>query len=104
MSDDYTPDGIMQLGMAFWGSKTLLSAVELGEFTELARQPLAAQALQERLGLHKRGARDFSDALVALGMLQRKNGLDCNTPETGLFLDQANPSYLGGWLEMVNSR
>ena len=26
----------MQLGFAFWGSKTLLSAVELGIFSELA--------------------------------------------------------------------
>jgi hypothetical protein len=32
----------MKLGMAFWGSKTLLSAVELEVFTELARQPLDA--------------------------------------------------------------
>ena len=34
-----TPDGIMQLGLGFWGAKTLLSAVELGLFTELAAGP-----------------------------------------------------------------
>ena len=34
-----TPEGIMQLGLGFWGSKTLLSAVELGLFTELAERP-----------------------------------------------------------------
>lgn len=28
-----TPSGILQLGLAFWGSKALLSAVELGVFT-----------------------------------------------------------------------
>ena len=33
---EVTPAAIMQLGMAFWGSKTLLSAVELGVFSELA--------------------------------------------------------------------
>ena len=32
-----TPDRIMQLGLGFWGSKTLLSAIELGLFTELAK-------------------------------------------------------------------
>ena len=32
-----TPEAILQLGTAFWASKTLLSAVELGLFTELAR-------------------------------------------------------------------
>jgi hypothetical protein len=29
-----TSDKIMQLGVGFWGSKTLLSAIELGMFTE----------------------------------------------------------------------
>lgn len=104
MAGELTPDRIMQLGMAFWGSKTLLSAVELGVFSELAKQPLDAQALQTRLELHSRSARDFFDALVALGMLDRRNGQYFNTSETDLFLDQAKPTYLGGWLEMVNSR
>ena len=35
-----TPVKIMQLGTAFWGSKTLLSAIELGLFTELAKGSL----------------------------------------------------------------
>lgn len=104
MAEPVTPDRIMQLGMAFWGSKTLLSAVELGVFSELAKESLDAQALQSRLGLHPRSARDFFDALVALGMLDRPNGQYSNAPDTDLFLDQAKPTYLGGWLEMVNSR
>ena len=32
-----SPDNILQTGMAFWASKTLLSAVEIGVFTELAK-------------------------------------------------------------------
>lgn len=66
-----TPAKIMQLGTRFWGSKTLLSAIELGLFTELAKGPLDASALTKRLQLHPRSARDFFDALTALGMLQR---------------------------------
>jgi hypothetical protein len=66
-----TPEGILQLGLGFWGSKTLLSAVELGVFTHLAQGPLSAQTLSDRLGLSRRGAGDFLDALVALGMLER---------------------------------
>ena len=34
-----TPDDILRLGMGFWASKTLLSAVELGVFTTLAQSP-----------------------------------------------------------------
>ena len=43
------PDRIMQLGFGFWGSKTLLSAVELGLFTELAKGSREAKALAKRL-------------------------------------------------------
>jgi hypothetical protein len=102
---DVTPDAIMQLGFAFWGSKTLLSAIELGVFSELADSgPLDGDALRERLGLHSRSATDFFDALVALGMLERENGHYANTPSTDVFLDRAKPSYLGGILEMANAR
>ena len=95
----------MQLGSGFWGSKTLLSAVELGVFAELADGvTLDCEALRERLGLHPRSARDFFDALVALGMLEREDGRYANTAATELFLDPARPSYIGGLLEMMNAR
>ena len=104
MVDHPTPERIMQLGLGFWGSKTRLSAIELGLFTELARAPLDAEAIGERLGLHARSRRDFLDALVALGMLEREDGRYRNTAETGIFLDKAKPSYVGGILEMANAR
>src|ERR687889_2698318 len=99
-----TPEQIMNLGMAFWGSKTLLSAVEIGLFTELAKESLDLESLSERLMLHPRSARDFLDALVALGMLERNGDQYANTTETDLFLDRAKPSYIGGLLEMANAR
>lgn len=100
-----TPDAIMQLGFGFWGSKTLLSAIELGVFSELADVgALDGAALRERLGLHPRSATDFFDALVALGMLERGDGRYANTPATELFLDRGKPSYVGGILEMANAR
>ena len=105
MSTIPVPDRIMQVGLGFWSSKTLLSAVELGLFTELAKGPLNAHALGDRLGLHPRGVRDFLDALVALGMLERSSdGLYSNTSETDTFLDRGKPTYVGGLLEMANAR
>jgi hypothetical protein len=74
-------------------------------FTESAAVgPSDSEALRERLGLQERSARDFFDALVTLGMLQRQDGLHVNTPDTDLFLDRAKPSYIGGFLEMANAR
>ena len=104
MNPTPSPDHIMKLGMAFWGSKTLLSAVELEVFTALAQQPLDAATLQAKLGIHPRGARDFFDALVALGLLSREKGFYANTAETDLYLDKTKPSYIGGFLEMANAR
>jgi hypothetical protein len=104
MSKNLTPENIMQLGLGFWGSKTLLSALELGLFTELAKEPLEVERLRNRLGLHARSARDFFDALVALGMLERDGERYANTAETALFLDRAKPTYIGGMLEMANRR
>lgn len=94
----------MQLGFGFWGSKVLLSAVELGLFTELARGPRSLDEIRTRFSLHERGARDFLDALTALGMLTREQGRYGNTPATDLYLDRAKPTYVGGMLEMMSVR
>jgi hypothetical protein len=99
-----TPERIWALGFAYWGSKTFLSAVELGVFTALAPAPLEAETLRQRLGLHPRSARDFFDALVALGMLERNGEQYRNTPEVDLYLDRAKPTYCGGFLEMSSTR
>ena len=98
------PDAILQLGLAFWGSKALLSAVELDLFTTLAHGPLTGETLTAKLGLQPRGTMDWLDALVSLGMLNRSGGGYSNTPATDLFLDRAKPTYLGGMLEMANAR
>ena len=104
MEHGLTPDKIMQLGLGFWGSKTFLSAVELGLFTELAKGPRDCESVRTQLGLHSRNARDFFDALVSLGMLQRNNDEYANTSESDLFLDRSKSSYIGGILEMCNAR
>ena len=105
VDDSVSPDGILQLGLGFWASKVLLTAVELGLFTLLAeRQPRSGPELTEDLGLQPRGSMDFLDALVSLGMLERDDGVYRNAPATELFLDRKKPSYVGGILEMANAR
>lgn len=99
-----TPDAILQLGLAFWGSKALLSAVELGLFTTLARGPRTGQALMSDLALQPRGTTDWLDALASLGMLERTGDEYANTAATDLFLDRNKPSYVGGMLEMASAR
>ncbi|MDA1189110.1 MAG: methyltransferase [Chloroflexi bacterium] len=104
MDTSVTPDKIMQVGTGFWASKTLLSAIELELFTHLAAGPATMSALEKKLKLHPRSSRDFLDALVALGFLNREGDRYSNSPDTGVFLDKKKPSYIGGILEMSNSR
>jgi hypothetical protein len=104
VNEQPTPDSILQVGFGFWPSKILLSAVEMELFTDLAKGPQSLESIRGRHGLHPRSARDFLDALVALGFLQRTGGEYSNTPATDTFLDKHKPSYIGGMLEMVNQR
>jgi hypothetical protein len=99
-----TPGRILHIGLGFWAAKTLLSAVEMEVFTELAKKPEDLETLQGRLGLHQRSARDFFDALVALGFLRRADRKYGNTPDADLYLDKHKPGYIGGILEMANQR
>src|SRR5947208_13518981 len=89
------PSAIMQVGMGFWPSKTLLSAVELGVFTLLGSQTMTGEQIGDRLGLHSRGIFDFLDGLVALQLLERAGdgpaGRYGNTPSTAVFLDKSKP-------------
>lgn len=102
------PAQIMQVGMGFWPSKTLLSAVELGLFTTLGSDALTGQEIAERHDLRSRGVYDFLDGLVSLHLLDRDGDGESaayrNTPETGLFLNKTSPAYIGGILEMANAR
>lgn len=102
------PQHILQVGMAFFAAKTLLSAVELALFTRLGDAAMTAEELRRALDLHPRAVPDFPDALVALGLLARDgDGAQAryrNTPETAAFLDKTKPGYIGGILEMANSR
>lgn len=102
--EQVSPERIMQLGHGFWASKALLSAFELGVFSYLADGPRDAKAVGAELGLHSRSLHDFLDALVSLGMLERKADQYANTPDADLFLDRAKPSYIGGLLEVANTR
>lgn len=102
------PSKIMEVGMAFWASKTLLTAVNMQLFTQLAKGSMSGLEIMLELGLDKRSLYDFLDTLVALGFLKREGLKDTsiysNAEDANLFLDKNKPSYMGGILEMANNR
>jgi SAM-dependent methyltransferase len=105
---ELNPSHILQVGLGFWPSKTVLSAVELELFTQLGAEAMTGAEIGERLGLHPRAVYDFLDTLVALRFLERDGdgtgGRYRNTAETAAYLDKRSPAYVGGILEMCNAR
>src|SRR5262245_10754550 len=104
MTAPLDPSHILHTAFGFWGSKVLLTAVEMGVFTRLGGRRATGHDLGAELGLHPRGIADFFDALVAMRFLGRDGdgpgALYFNTPEGALYLDQASPRYIGGILVM----
>jgi hypothetical protein len=99
------PQKILETGMSFWASRVVLTAVEFGVFTELAKGPLSEQELMDRLGWHPRATRPFLGALVDMGLLRRNRaGRYANSRRAALFLDRAKTSYIGGLMELSSSR
>src|SRR5690242_16886089 len=107
-NEPHDPGPILQTAFAFWSSKVLLTAVEFGLFTKLGDRRVTGEELGAELGLHPRGISDFFDALVAMQFLHREgdgpSARYFNTPAGSLYLDQASPRYVGGWLAMLNAR
>jgi hypothetical protein len=92
----------MDLGTAHWGAKVLLTAVEIDLFSLLAREPLDAAGIAERLDLHPRALPAFLGALHTAGLLAERDGVYHNSAEADIYLDKAKPGYLGGFLTMMN--
>jgi Dimerisation domain len=62
MSTTLNPSSILQTAFGFWGSKVLLTAVEVGLFTTLAGRRLTGAELGRELQFHPRANPDFFDA------------------------------------------
>ena len=103
-----TPERVIQIGMGHWPARTLQTAVKFGLFTVLGDGGMTGEQLRAALALSPRANPDFFDALLALGMLDRKgdgpHAVYSNSEEASAFLDKASKTYVGGFLEMSHDR
>jgi hypothetical protein len=66
-----TPDPILQLAMGYMASKHVFVANEIGLFQHLAAGPATLDALAQRTGVPRRTVQLSTDAMVALGLVER---------------------------------
>jgi 8-O-methyltransferase len=92
---------LLLLGWSFLRGHLLMSAVDLGLFEALAKEPGTAEQIAGRLDLHERGTRDFLDALAALGVLRREGGVYHNSPVAEHHLIAGRQGFIGGFIAMT---
>lgn len=102
------PGRILDMGFGFFASQALITAIQIGVFTCLGKGEKASTELRRELDLHGRGALDFLDALVALGLLSKRRICDQvfyrNTEESTRYLDRSSEEYVGGIFTMSGNR
>ncbi|MGX1881798.1 methyltransferase [Streptomyces sp. NPDC055287] len=98
----HDPFDVMFVGWSFFRSKLLTAAMDLGVFTVLGDDWLGAEEICDRTGLHPRGARDFLDALAAIGLLVREEDRYGNSPGAARHLLPDRPGFVGGFLRMTS--
>jgi 8-O-methyltransferase len=96
------PEAVLQVAAGARKAKVLFVAVELGIFAELAGEPLGAEELGTRLGLHPLGCRDMLLALLAMGLLERDAAGYRNAPVADAYLVRGRPGFLGGFLRFLD--
>src|SRR5947209_9243675 len=91
-----TPAGaghVLNMAFAFWSSRILLCADELGVFTALADEPVALDALARRLQVQVEPLGDLLAALVNAGLLEQHEGVYRTSDDTALYLNREAPAY-----------
>jgi hypothetical protein len=97
MEERLSPDRILDIGLGFWPSKGLLSAIELDVFSQLSSDPLELGTLAGRIDILEDGAQHLTDALVAIERLNcDADGRYVDPAETALSHDYGSPPYVGG--------
>lgn len=83
-------ENVMAEARSFMKSRVVLTAAELDFFTHLDENPSTARELADALGLDLRAATRVLDCAVAMGFLNKENGV-YHVTEQGAYLSSRHP-------------
>ena len=89
---------LQRLARAYRESGTLLAAVELGLFTEIARGADTEEALIAALGLAPPNGERIVVACIGLGLIRREGGRLANAPDVERYLVAGSRHYAAPWM------
>ncbi len=97
-----SPQGILEMASAFQRSRVLLTACELGLFTVLGEERRPSAEVARALGTAERATDRLMNALCAIGLLEKEDGLFSNTPLAARFLVQGKPDFIANLQHSVH--
>ena len=102
INDPLSPQGILEVTTAFMKSRILLTAYELGLFTAVGDGRRASADVARALHADGRATDRLMNALCAIGLLEKKDGLFANIPLGSRFLVEGRPDFLAGLMHSVH--
>jgi cyclopropane fatty-acyl-phospholipid synthase-like methyltransferase len=89
------PDTMNKLRAATESAFAMLAGMQLDVFTPLKSGPMTAEQIANAIGVGPARLRLLLYSLVVAGLLNEKDGLFSNTPESNQFLVKGDRSYIG---------
>lgn len=102
MNTELSGDNISEIAYAFQESRILLTAFELGIFTELGDLKRSSGDVSKALGTNPRATDRLMNALCAIGFLQKDGGLFSNAPHSASLLVAGKDDFMSGLMHTVN--
>jgi predicted O-methyltransferase YrrM len=93
---DLTPAVIRDIAMGFQRSRVVLTGIELKIWSALGGARLTSAALAAHLSTDPRATDRLLNALVAIGLLAKADGLFANTDASRRYLDETSPDFIAG--------
>ena len=97
-----TPESLQDIARSFQKSRIILTGFELGIFTKLEYACLTSSNLAKQINADERATERLLNALTALGLLEKKKNMFCNTIFASHYLVEGKPDYLAGLGHMVH--
>lgn len=98
-----TFDELRKLASGFQPSSLFIRCLEIGVFDALGGEALTPDDIADKIGADARAVEIAANALVALGLLKKSEGLFSNTAEGLEWLVSTSPGYKGSILRHVGA-
>lgn len=87
---------LRETAVAFQKSRIILTAFELDIFTFIGERSHRSETISEALGTDKSATERLLNALVALKLLEKRDGNYSNTRDSLMYLSKNGPAYMAG--------